>query len=306
MSASVNLLSEESVPLGSRWSAPNDDSFPADDDESIGWIFDREPDHLPQCDYLDRLRDRSLDVASRQNAISYILRVNGYYNFGPLTAYLSINYFDRFLSSHDLPNGKGWPVHLLAVACLSLAAKMEEPDVPNLVDLQIGESRFIFEPRTIQRMELLVMAKLKWRLWPVTPFSFIAHFVKKLDSPSALSSDRLRSKAVQLILTANRAIDFLGYRPSCIAAAAVLCAAADDRSLVSKHPPEFYSREELRGCVRLMQRMVVEEPWFASTTGGAPPRSPIGVLEAAECISCNDTRQSSTKDRTAAPGGNTS
>lgn len=103
-----------------------------------------------------------------------------------------------------IQNGKGWPVHLLAVACLSLAAKMEEPDVPNLVDLQIGESRFIFEPRTIQRMELLVMAKLKWRLWPVTPFSFIAHFVKKLDSPSALSSDRLRSKAVQLILTANR------------------------------------------------------------------------------------------------------
>ncbi|KAF3778806.1 Cyclin-D4-1 [Nymphaea thermarum] len=310
MSASINLLSGENGLPGSRWYAPSYEPFPADDDESMGWIFDREPEHLPQSDYLDRYRDRSLDVSSRQNAISYILMVNGYYNFGPVTNYLSINYFDRFLSSHDLPKGKGWPVHLLAVACLSLAAKMEEPEVPNLVDLQIGEPRYIFEARTIQRMELLVMAKLKWRLWPVTPFSFISHFVKKLDSSSALSSNRLYSKAVQLILGANRVIDFLGYRPSCIAAAAVLCAAADDRSHVSKYPPEFYSRMqgELRGCVRLMQGMAVDEPWFPSTAMASPPRSPIGVLEAAECTSYNDTHQSSTnaEDQIAIPGGETS
>ncbi|XP_031479101.1 cyclin-D4-1-like isoform X2 [Nymphaea colorata] len=281
MSASINLLSGENGLPGSRWYAPNYEPYPADDDESMGWIFDREPEHLPQSDYLDRYRNRSLDVTSRQNAISYILM-----------------------------KGKGWPVHLLAVACLSLAAKMEEPEVPNLVDLQIGEPRYIFEARTIQRMELLVMAKLKWRLWPVTPFSFISHFVKKLDTSSALSSNRLYSKAVQLILGANRVIDFLGYRPSCIAAAAVLCAAADDRSRVSKYPPEFYSRMqgELRGCVRLMQGMAVEEPWFPSTAMASPPRSPIGVLEAAECTSYNDTHQSSTngEDQIAIPGGETS
>lgn len=31
----------------------------------------------------------------------------------------------------------GWPMQLLSVACLSLAAKMEEPLVPSLLDLQV-------------------------------------------------------------------------------------------------------------------------------------------------------------------------
>lgn len=31
----------------------------------------------------------------------------------------------------------GWPLQLLAVACLSLAAKMEERLVPSLLDLQV-------------------------------------------------------------------------------------------------------------------------------------------------------------------------
>lgn len=32
----------------------------------------------------------------------------------------------------------GWPLQLLTVACLSLAAKMEEPLVPSLLDLQVN------------------------------------------------------------------------------------------------------------------------------------------------------------------------
>jgi len=31
----------------------------------------------------------------------------------------------------------GWPLQLLSVACLSLAAKMEEPLVPSLLDFQV-------------------------------------------------------------------------------------------------------------------------------------------------------------------------
>ena len=31
------------------------------------------------------------------------LQVYTYYNFGPVTAYLAVNYLDRFLSRHELP-----------------------------------------------------------------------------------------------------------------------------------------------------------------------------------------------------------
>lgn len=92
-----------------------------------------------------------------------------YYGFGPLTFCLSVNYMDRFLSVYELPvrsiiqlehtwylwmsfwynlfgfvglfscsqRGKAWTMQLLAVACLSLAAKVEETHVPQSVDLQV-------------------------------------------------------------------------------------------------------------------------------------------------------------------------
>jgi hypothetical protein len=62
--------------------------------------------------------------------------VQEYYGFLPLTAYLAVNYMDRFLSLHRLPQEDGWAMQLLAVTCLSLAAKMEETLVPSLLDLQ--------------------------------------------------------------------------------------------------------------------------------------------------------------------------
>jgi hypothetical protein len=37
----------------------------------------------------------------------------------------------------SLQQTDGWPWQLLSVACLSLAAKMEEPLVPSLLDLQV-------------------------------------------------------------------------------------------------------------------------------------------------------------------------
>lgn len=37
-----------------------------------------------------------------------------------------------------LQQGKDWMLQLLSVACISLAAKMEESEVPILLDLQVG------------------------------------------------------------------------------------------------------------------------------------------------------------------------
>jgi cyclin D1/2/4 len=111
--------------------------FPVEDDETIAFLVQKEWDHLPREDYLERYRNRVLDVTARQDAISWIRKVQSHYKFRPLTAYLSVNYLDRFLSSHELPQGVGWPLQLLSVACLSLAAKMEETEVPLLLDLQV-------------------------------------------------------------------------------------------------------------------------------------------------------------------------
>ncbi|KAI6701489.1 hypothetical protein NL676_015813 [Syzygium grande] len=212
---------------------PSSDPFPlpSDDDADtvVLGLIGSETHHMPRPDYLRRCRDRSIDVTTRQDSINWILRVHAHYRFRPITAFLSVNYLDRFLSFHSLPREtNGWAFQLLSVACLSLAAKMEEPDVPLLLDLQAFDPKFVFEPRTVQRMELWVMSSLDWRLRSVTPFDFLPSFVPKLPSLSSPSSPcRVLSTSSDLIVSTARVIDFLGFTPSTIAAAAVLCAAGE-------------------------------------------------------------------------------
>jgi cyclin D1/2/4 len=137
--------------------------------------------------------------------------VQEYYGFLPLTAYLAVNYMDRFLSLHRLPED-GWAMQLLAVTCLSLAAKMEETLVPSLLDLQVeGISRYVFEPGTIGRMELLVLTALNWRLRSVTPFTFIDFFAYKVDR-GGTHTRCLIARATQVILAAMHGNVLLGWR----------------------------------------------------------------------------------------------
>jgi cyclin D1/2/4 len=133
---------------------------------------------------------------------------------------------------------------------------MEEPDVPLLLDLQVLEPGFIFEPKNIQKMELRVMAYLNWRLRSVTPFDYLDYFISKLPSCSSTNPDnfsRLLKDSSDLILNTIRGnsnphpkllshvlqfssdflkfilgfsvIDFLGFTPSTVAAAAAISAA---------------------------------------------------------------------------------
>lgn len=83
-------------------------------------------------------------AAAREEAVDWILKVNAYYGFSNLTAILAINYLHRFLSSLHFQKDKPWMIHLASVTCLSLAAKVEETQVPLLLDLQVRPFSFSF------------------------------------------------------------------------------------------------------------------------------------------------------------------
>lgn len=73
----------------------------------------------------------------RREAVEWMLKVTAHYSFSALTAVLAVDYLDRFLVSVHFQKEKPWMVQLTAVACLSLAAKVEETQVPLLLDLQV-------------------------------------------------------------------------------------------------------------------------------------------------------------------------
>ncbi|VVA26095.1 PREDICTED: cyclin-D1-1 [Prunus dulcis] len=261
----------------------SDMESPACSEESIAGFIEDERNYVPGFDYLSRFNsDHSLDISARADSVAWILKVQSYYGFHPLTAYLSVNYLDRFLYSRRLPQANGWPMQLLSVACLSLAAKMEEPLVPSLLDLQVEGTQFIFEPRTIRRMELLVLGVLDWRLRSITPFSFVAFFACKLD-PAATFIGFLVSRATEIILSNIKEASFLEYWPSCIAAAAILSAANEIPNLSLENPEHAeswcggLSKEKIIGCYRLMQEVVVENSGIKKSSPDVLPQLRVTV-----------------------------
>lgn len=267
--------------------------FSVQSDDCIAALVEREEEHMPMEGYPQRLLQRpgGLDLAAvRRDAIDWIWKAIEHYSFAPLTAVLSVNYLDRFLSVYEFPEGKAWMTQLLAVACLSLAAKMEETFVPLPLDLQVAEAKFVFEARTIKRMELLVLSTLKWRMQAVTACSFIDYFLHKFsgrDAPSMLAL----SRSSDLISSTAKGAEFLVFRSSEIAASVALAAFGECRSSVlerAKTSCKYINKERVLRCYEMIQDNITIGNIALKSAGSSissVPQSPIGVLDAAACLS---------------------
>lgn len=157
---------------------------------------------------------------ARGEAVKWILKVHAHYGFTALTAVLAINYLDRFLSSIQFEPKKSWAIRIAAVACVSLAAKIEETQVPLLLELQVQET-ILFKPKDVQKMELLVLSSLKWKMHPVTPLSFLDHIIRRLGLKSHLHWEFLRrcENLVLAVVADSRSVRFL---PSVLATATMI------------------------------------------------------------------------------------
>ncbi|KAE8669470.1 Cyclin-D4-1 [Hibiscus syriacus] len=260
-----------------------EDGLPLQSEECVALMLEKEHQHLPNADYLKRIKSGDLDLAARKEAVDFIGKVNAQFGFGPLCEYLSINYLDRFLSAYELPKDKAWTMQLLAVACISLAAKMEETQAPLLLDLQVVECKFVFETRTIQRMELLVLSTLNWKMQAITPFSYVDYFLYKLNGDKIPErSSILRSS--QLIPSTIKGIDLFEFKPSEIAAAVAISVSALDTEKAASFLTQHVQKERVINCVGVMHDMSL-----VGNNTGVPP-SPIGVLDAACFSPCNHSK----------------
>ncbi|CAA2997929.1 cyclin-D4-1-like [Olea europaea subsp. europaea] len=252
-------------------------------DPFIRLMIEREKEYLPKTDYIRKLRSGELDMSVRRDAYEWISKAHAEYNFGAICICLAMNYFDRFLSVYDLPTGKTWAIQLVAVACLSLAAKMEEIEVPSTVDLQVGEPKFVFEGKTIQKMELLILGILKWKMQAYTPCSFMDHFLKKINDDE-VPSWPLITRSIQLIMNTIKGIHFLEFRPSEIAAAVAMHVLGEIQATnIDKAMSGFMLVEKERAmkCLELIQDLTTISGTSAASN---VPQSPNGVLEVA-CLS---------------------
>ncbi|XP_021887300.1 cyclin-D3-1 [Carica papaya] len=190
------------------------------EDEELLSLFSKEEEQQSRFSFINVEKNDFLDVVRRE-AVDWIMKVISHYGFTTLTAILAINYLDRFLRTLHFQREKPWMIQLVAVTCLSLAAKVEETQVPLLLDLQVEETRYIFEAKTIQRMELLVLSSLQWKMHPVTPLSFLDHIMRRLGLKTNLHWEFLR-RSERLLLSLVFHSRFVSYLPSVLATATMM------------------------------------------------------------------------------------
>ncbi|KAK7352443.1 hypothetical protein VNO80_17865 [Phaseolus coccineus] len=239
----------------------------------------------------------ALECAHREG-VEWMLRVNAHYSFSALTALLAVNYFDRFLSTLHFQDGKRWMTHLAAVACLSLAAKVEETQVPLLLDLQVEEGRYLFEAKTIKRMEILVLSTLGWKMNPPTPLSFLDYITRRLGLKGHLCWEFLR-KCEGLLVSVLGDWRLMGYLPSELASATMMHVVKSVKPCL-----EGEYQRQLLGILGFDQEKVNEcrkvlELWSGYGKQGkqctkrkfvSVPGSPNGVMEMS--FSCDSSNES--------------
>ncbi|XWS18278.1 hypothetical protein CRYUN_Cryun32bG0030100 [Craigia yunnanensis] len=234
--------------------------------DTISALFSSESDHIPSQNCFQCLKNSDFYVSFRQQAISLIFSVGqAQYscNLDPYTLYLAVNYMDRFISRQEIPQGSPWVLRLLVISCISLAAKMKEIHFSSS-NFQ-REERFIFDAPAIQRMELLILDALNWRMRSITPFSFISFFISLFELKDSSLTQVLKDRATNIIFQASNEINLLEFKPSTIAASALLLASHElfplqfqsfETSILSC---EYVNKENLLKCFNVMQEMMINE-----------------------------------------------
>ncbi|GMG98638.1 hypothetical protein Nepgr_000478 [Nepenthes gracilis] len=222
-------------------------------------FFRLESEHMVPHNYAESLINMDLNISLRRETISLILQ-----------------------------QAKQWVVRLLATACVSLAAKMMKTEF-RIQDVQCGEG-FIFDSLTIERMELIILGALRWRMRSITPFSFLDFFISlfKLKDPPLRQS--LKARALEIIFKAQDEIKLLEFKPSIVAASALVSAShelfpmqcACFRKAISTC--SYVNEEKLSSCCSVIQRIVMEgyaSVFDVAAGGGAASSSdtPANVLD---------------------------
>lgn len=94
------------------------------------------------------------------------------------------------------------------MACLSLAIKLEEHHAPRLSEFRVDARAF--DSASIQRMELLVMSTLEWRMFAVTPFSYISCFAARFREDERRA---ILLRAVECVFAAIKGCSFFPHLP---------------------------------------------------------------------------------------------
>lgn len=83
--------------------------------------------------------------------------------------------------------------------------------------MKIEGSKYVFEAKAIQKMEIVILSTLEWKMNPVTPLSFLDYITRRLGLETYISSEFLNRCECLLLcfLPGNKNYPFLMLSYKC-------------------------------------------------------------------------------------------
>eukprot|EP00884_Botryococcus_braunii_P011079 jgi/Botrbrau1/19973/Bobra.0059s0088.1 len=164
----------------------------------------------------EHLPDTFLEEGMRGIALSWLVEVACEFGFHQETLFLAASLVDRFLAKTQ--GVERAVLQLISVACMMIAAKHEEEHIPS-ADKFTTIADNSFEQEKLVRTESVILSCLGFRVMTPHSFGFMSLLQQLLQFPRKVGY--LASFILELAMLEY---DFLEFRPSTLAAAAVLLA----------------------------------------------------------------------------------
>jgi len=184
--------------------------FPEYEQDVFLFLRSREVALSTKFNYMEKQPDITMNM--RQILVDWLVEVSEEYKLQTETLHLAVNYIDRFLSLMSVQRSK---LQLVGTAAMFIASKYEEiypPDVSEFVYITDDT----YTKRQVLRMEHLVIKVLEFELGSPT-----MHLFASKMSIMAGSCERTTSLSMYLVELALMNAEFLNWRASMVAAAAV-------------------------------------------------------------------------------------
>ncbi|CAL0319423.1 unnamed protein product [Lupinus luteus] len=207
----------------------------------------------PSMDFMDKTQ-KDIDASMRAVLIDWLVEVSEEYRLVPETLFLTVNYVDRYLSSHSINRKQ---LQLLGVACMRIAAKYEEicaPEVQEFCDITDNT----YSKEQVLQMEFAVLNSLKFEMTAPTVNCFLRRFVIVAQRTCEVPSLHLEYLAAYVAELSLLEYATLKYTPSLVAASATFLATYI--LLLPRKKPwnstlrhyTGYQAQELQECVMIL------------------------------------------------------
>eukprot|EP00092_Neocalanus_flemingeri_P038980 GFUD01042434.1.p1 GENE.GFUD01042434.1~~GFUD01042434.1.p1 ORF type:complete len:283 (+),score=59.24 GFUD01042434.1:945-1793(+) len=142
------------------------------------------------------VRGNEICVSARAPVVDWLIQVQQYLSLSDITLHLAVANFDLVLSRVDFEKEE---VQLLGLACLQLAAKVEE-DCPPSPSLLLPLTGGVYTKQDLARVELEAIRALDWRVRKTTSAVFL-HYYKEIAGKGNKVVFKLARSILDLCLT---------------------------------------------------------------------------------------------------------